>query len=62
MTTEKSKQKNRDAFPFAAQMLDELRDAGFVDARVVWAEEGGKEVGKNGPDGVRPVIERKVDK
>jgi hypothetical protein len=59
LTTEKSTQKNRDAFPFAAQMLDELRDAGFIEARVVWAEENGKQVGKKGPDGVRPVIERK---
>lgn len=60
--SEQSKQKNRDAFPFAAQMLDELREAGFDNARVVWAEEGGKVVGNKGPDGVVPNIERKKTK
>lgn len=43
-------------------MLDELREAGFVNARIVWAEENGKQVGKKGPDGVHPVIERKREK
>lgn len=60
--SEKSKQKNRDAFPFAARMLDELRDAGFINARIIWAEEGGNQVGNKGPNGVRPNIERRIDK
>lgn len=38
-------QDNRSAFPFAARMVDELREF-FPGARVTYAQEGGREVGK----------------
>lgn len=59
---EQEKQKNRASFPFAAAILDELRPIFGETTRIVWAEENGKTVGNKGPDGVRPMIERKRDK
>ena len=40
------KDANRAAFPFAAAMLDDHRKHGFDEARVTWAEENGRTVGR----------------
>lgn len=37
--------RNREAFPAVAQMVDELSKT-FGPIRVLWASEGGKEIGK----------------
>ena len=60
--TEAAKQNNRDAFPFAAAKLDELRLIFGETTRIVWAEENGQTVGNKGPDGVRPTIEKRREK
>lgn len=60
--TEQGKQKNRDLFPFAAAKLDELRAIFGEDTRIVYAEQDGIKVGKWGPVGVRPNVERWTEK
>ncbi len=57
-----NKQENRDNFPFAAGIVDELREVFGDGVRIQWAEENGKTIGKKGPDGVRPVIEKRQAK
>jgi hypothetical protein len=52
------KDKNRALFPFAAQIVDELREVFGDGVKVQWADENGQQIGNKGPDGVRPVIER----
>jgi hypothetical protein len=57
--TSDSKSKNRAQFPFAARIVDELREVFGDGVTIEWAEENGQQIGKKGPDGVRPNIERK---
>ena len=57
--TEQAKQRNRDKFPYAAGILDELRGIFGEGVRIVYAEENGQTVGNKGPDGVRPNIEKR---
>lgn len=56
------KQDNRANFPFAAGIVDELREVFGNDVKIEWAEENGQTIGKKGPDGVRPTIEKRRDK
>lgn len=56
------KAQNRAQFPFAARIVDELREVFGDCVKIEWAEENGQQIGKKGPDGVRPVIERKREK
>jgi hypothetical protein len=51
-----SKDKNRAQFPFTSSIVDELREAGFGDVTVAFAEENGKRIGKPLPEGVQPVL------
>lgn len=57
--TKQVKHSNRDKFPYAAGILDELRGIFGEGVRIVYAEEKGETVGNKGPDGVRPNIERR---
>lgn len=57
-----SKQQNRAQFPFAARIVDELREVFGDGVRIEWAEENGRQIGNKGQDGVRPVIDRKTKK
>lgn len=43
---------NRAAFPETAELMDELRAVFGPDVKLVWASEGGREIGVRGPDGV----------
>lgn len=56
------KDANRARFPFAAQIVDELREVFGDGVKVEWAEENGQQIGKRGPDGVPAVIVRKMKK
>jgi hypothetical protein len=62
LNSESRKQKNREAFPFATQIIDELREVLGEGVRIEWAEENGQTIGKKGPDGVRPTIEKRQTK
>lgn len=62
MTTEQANQKNSDRFPFAAKVRDELREVFGPGVQVEYAEENGHVFGTKGPDGVRPVIEKRQAK
>ena len=59
---EQRRQNNRATFPFATQILDDLRDVFGDGVRIQWAEENGKTVGTKGPDGVQPTIEKRQAK
>ena len=60
--SEARKQKNRANFQFAAEMLDQMQEVFGDGCRIEYAAENGKTIGKLGPNGVRPVIERKTEK
>lgn len=43
---------NRAAFPVTAKLVDELRAVFGPDVKLMWASEGGREIGTRGPQGV----------
>lgn len=45
-------ESNRAAFPETAKLVDELRAVFGPDVKLVWASEGGREIGKRFADGV----------
>lgn len=51
--------RNREAFPEAARFVDEMRAVFGPRVVLEWAEEGGRTIGKRGPDGGQPIIEKK---
>jgi hypothetical protein len=51
---EAAAQRNREAFPFAAAKLDEIREF-FPEAKIVYAKENGREVGV-WREGVQPTL------
>lgn len=53
-----SRASNRAAFPETARMVDELRAVFGPGVALIWAEENGQTIGKKGPDGVVPTIEK----
>ena len=44
--------ENRRRMPTVTQWVDGMREE-FGDVRVVWAKEGGVEIGSRGPDGIK---------
>lgn len=44
--------ENRRRMPGVTAVVDEYREV-FGDVRVVWAKEGGVEIGSKGPDGIK---------
>lgn len=48
-------ERNRESFPLAGRMVDELKAEGFK-PRVLHAREGWREVGAAGPEGVVAVV------
>jgi hypothetical protein len=57
-----SKEQNRAQFPFTSAIVDELREAGFTDCTVAFATENGNTIGKELPQGVQPVIQKRKKK
>lgn len=43
---------NRAAFPETAKLVDEFRATFGPDVKLMWASEGGREIGMRGPEGV----------
>lgn len=54
--------QNRQKFPFAAQIVDELRAEFGAGVTLVYAEENGQTIGKKLPVGMVPIIYQTVDK
>lgn len=52
---EEYRNRMRADFPYCAQMVDELREAGFS-PRVRYARQGDATIGKVGPQGISPCI------
>ena len=44
--------ENRRRMPWVTAAVDQFREV-FGDVRVVWAKEGGVEIGSKGPDGIK---------
>lgn len=52
---------NRASFPFAGQVVGELREEGFTKVRVVHASQDGRSIGAPSPEGVTPALSRRTD-
>lgn len=53
---------NRAAFPETAKLVDELRASFGPDLKLMWASEGGREIGTRGPEGVPVTRAVQLDK
>ncbi len=58
MSREEQARKNREMFPFAAQIVEELRAEFGPGVKLLYAEENGSSVGKKTEGGVVPVIDK----
>jgi hypothetical protein len=52
--------RNRAQFPQTASIVDGLREVFGPGVRLEWAEENGGTIGKRGPDGVVPTIQKRI--
>ena len=61
-TSDSNRQKNRAMFPVAAGIVDALREVFGPGVRLEYAEENGQQIGKQGPEGIQPVIAMRTNK